>query len=74
MLRKAGVKLVRGHAIFSDAKTCTVATAEGETRISAEHVILATGSLPVELPLLPFGDMVISSSEALSLESLPRRL
>jgi dihydrolipoamide dehydrogenase len=74
LLRKAGVKLVRGHAIFSDAKTCTVATAEGETRISAEHVILATGSLPVELPLLPFGDMVISSSEALSLESLPRRL
>jgi dihydrolipoamide dehydrogenase len=74
LLRKAEVKVLRGHAVFSDAKTCTVTTAEGETRISAEHVILANGSLPVELPSLPFGGIVISSTEALSLESLPRRL
>jgi dihydrolipoamide dehydrogenase len=74
LLRKAKVKIVRGHAVFSDAKSCTVATTEGETRISAEHVILANGSLPVELPSLPFGGIVISSTEALSLESLPRCL
>ena len=40
---------------------------DGDIRITAEHVILATGSEPVELPFLPFGGDVISSTEALSL-------
>ena len=74
LLRKAGVAVVRGRAVFSDAKTCKVASAEGDTVVSAEHVVLANGSVPVELPSLPFGGIVMSSTEALSLESLPRRL
>ena len=42
--------------------------------ITAEHVILATGSMPVELPFLPFGGDVISSTEALALPELPKKL
>jgi dihydrolipoamide dehydrogenase len=71
LLKKAKVKVVKGWAEFSDAKTCTVKTAEGDVTITAEHVILATGSEPVELPLLPFGGDVISSTEALSLDKVP---
>ncbi|HEV2081623.1 MAG TPA: dihydrolipoyl dehydrogenase [Brevundimonas sp.] len=74
LLKKAKVKVVNGWATFSDAKTCTVTTAEGEVVITAEHVILATGSEPVELPFLPFGGDVISSTEALSLDKVPGRL
>ncbi|MBU2116946.1 MAG: dihydrolipoyl dehydrogenase [Alphaproteobacteria bacterium] len=74
LLKKAKVKVVKGWAEFSDAKTCTVRTAEGEVTITAEHVILATGSEPVELPFLPFGGDVISSTEALSLDTVPGRL
>jgi dihydrolipoamide dehydrogenase len=74
LLRKAKVKVVAGWAQFSDAKTCQVETAAGPVTIRAEHVILATGSRPVELPCLPFGDRVISSTEALSLDVLPQRL
>ena len=37
-------------------------------------MILATGSKPVELPHLKFGGAVISSTEALSLPELPKRL
>jgi len=33
--------------------------------IIAEHVILANGSEPVELPTLPFGERILSSTEAL---------
>src|ERR671916_509672 len=33
-----------------------------------------TGSAPVALPNLPFGDRVISSTEALALTSVPQRL
>ena len=74
LLKKARVKVINGWAEFSDAKTCTVKTADGEQTISAEHVILATGSEPVELPFLPFGGDVISSTEALSLDKVPDRL
>ena len=74
LLKRAKVRVVAGWARFSDAKTCTVETAEGPVAIHAEHVILANGSLPVEIPSLPFGGPVISSTEALELDSPPRRL
>jgi len=49
---------------------------EGEPRVvEATRVLVATGSAPVELPALPFdGKHVISSTEALALERVPRRL
>ncbi len=74
LLTRAGVKVVRGHARFRDAKTCRVTSPDGDITVHAEHVILATGSVPVELPALPFGGPVMSSSEALSLTHLPTRM
>jgi dihydrolipoamide dehydrogenase len=74
LLKKAKVRVVDGYAKFSDAKTCTVQTAGNPVEITAEHVILATGSVSTGLPQLPFGDGVISSTEALSLAALPKRL
>lgn len=74
LLRKAKVKVLAGWAQFSDAKTCTVETSDGPVAIRADHVILATGSKAVELPFLPFGDNVISSTEALMLDEVPKRL
>ncbi|MEQ1866566.1 MAG: dihydrolipoyl dehydrogenase [Micropepsaceae bacterium] len=70
LLKRAKVKVVNGWAKFSDAKTCTV----GDVTITAEHVILANGSLPVQIPSIPFGGAVISSTEALSLDALPEKL
>jgi len=74
LLKKARVRTVQGWAVFSDAKTCTVETPDGALRIDAEHVILANGSRPVELPGLPFDDVVVSSTETLALERLPQRV
>lgn len=74
LLKKAKVRTLAGRAVFSDAKTCTVETAEGLFTVSAETVVLATGSVPVDLPILPFGGAVISSTEALALPLLPERL
>lgn len=74
LLRRAKVRTVHGWATFSDAKTCTVAGADGEVTVTARHVVLATGSEPVALPHLPFGGPVISSAGALSLPHLPKRL
>ena len=74
LLARAKVRVVTGWARFTDAKSCTVETAAGPVAVTAEHVILATGSEAVALSDLPFGGKVISSSEALSLPELPRRL
>src|SRR5439155_2871640 len=74
LLGRAQVRVVQGWARFTDAKSCTVATEAGPVAITAEHVILAAGSEAVALPALPFGNNVISSTEALALTELPRRL
>lgn len=74
LLKKAKVKLVPGNAQFMDGKTVKVLTAEGEQRITAEKIVIASGSRPVELPTLPFGGDVLSSTDALSLTAIPERL
>jgi dihydrolipoamide dehydrogenase len=74
LLEKAGVKVVEGWARFRDGKTVEVETEIGQQIIRAEQVVIATGSSAVELPALPFGDKVISSTGALALTEVPGRL
>jgi dihydrolipoamide dehydrogenase len=74
LLRKARVKIVHGRAKFRDGKTVEVETETGMQVIRAETIVIATGSEPVELPFLPFGGPVISSTEALSLKTVPQKL
>lgn len=72
LLKKNKVRTLKGWASFVDGKTVDVKTAEGVTRVRAEHVVIATGSVPVELPFLKFGGNVISSTGALTLSSPPK--
>ncbi len=74
LLKKAGVRSLRGRAALVDGKTAIVAADTGESRIRCEHLVIATGSEPAALPALPFGGDVISSTEALALRALPRTL
>ncbi|APH73583.1 dihydrolipoyl dehydrogenase [Aquibium oceanicum] len=74
LLKKANVKHVDGWAKFRDGKTVVVETSTGPQTIEAETIVIATGSVSVELPGLPFGDNVISSTEALALAEIPERL
>ncbi|WIO74622.1 dihydrolipoyl dehydrogenase [Porticoccaceae bacterium LTM1] len=74
LLKKAKVERVQGWATFRDGKTCDVETADGVQTITAEHVILANGSVSTELPFMPFGGNVISSTEALQLTEVPENL
>lgn len=74
LLKKAKTRYIRGKAQIIDGKLVEVETAEGPTRIVCENLVIATGSRPLELPTLPFGDSVISSTEALDLEDIPETL
>jgi dihydrolipoamide dehydrogenase len=47
----------------------------GSRKIAAPRVLIATGSVPTELPFLKFdGDKIISSTEALALAEVPKHL
>jgi len=75
LLKNAGARLISGWATFKDAKHCTVETKDGPVNIEAENVILATGSIPIELPFMKFDEEYIcSSTGALDLDALPERV
>ena len=74
LLKAAKVELISGWAKFRNAKTCEVSGGEKEWIIKAEHVILANGSKSVELPFMPFDGNIISSTEALELQDVPKKL
>ena len=76
LLKKNGVQVISGWARIVDGKTAEIAhgEAQGALRIACEHLLLAPGSQAVALPGLPFGANVISSSEALAPQALPKRL
>ena len=75
LLKAAGAEHISGWAKFNGAKTCVVDLEDGsQIEINAENVVIATGSVEVELPFLPFGDTVIGSTQALDLTELPQKL
>jgi dihydrolipoamide dehydrogenase len=77
LLKKHGVKVVKGWAHIVDGKTVDVTQDMSDTkpvRIQGEHLLLATGSVELGLPGMPFGGRVISSTQALSPERIPGKL
>lgn len=71
LLKNAGAELITGWAEFQDAKTVKIGEGKDAIIVQADHVILANGSVPIELPFMPYDEHVISSREALSLETRP---
>src|SRR5690606_4848930 len=75
LLKRAGVRVIQGDGMVLDGKTVEVTGVDGDAgqrqRIVCQHLVLATGSAPAELPMLPFGGRVITSTEALEPDTLP---
>jgi len=70
------IHIMRGTGKMAAPGVLKVVDAQGtETPIEWDRLILAPGATPVEIPALPFdGETILSSSHALSLESLPQSL
>ncbi|MDI3328326.1 MAG: dihydrolipoyl dehydrogenase [Alicyclobacillaceae bacterium] len=74
LLKGNKVEVVTGEALFVNEREVRVIRGYEATRYRFNQCIIATGSRPVELKSLPFGGRVISSTEALALQEIPRRL
>jgi glutathione reductase (NADPH) len=68
-LDKRNVKLIRGSANFVDAHTVTVNGA----RVSAPHIVIATGGQPAR-PHLPGQELGLTSDDFFAMERRPARV
>jgi len=68
-LSAKGVTLVRGPARFVDSHTVEV----GGTRMTAPHIVIATGGMPI-VPDLPGAGLGITSDGFFALERRPQRV
>lgn len=76
LFRKHKIESVTGAGRLAGPKSVEVTAGNGARRtLEAEHIILATGSVPSALPFLPFdGQTVVSSTEALAFDRVPDHL
>jgi dihydrolipoamide dehydrogenase len=70
LLKGNGVEVFDGTATFKDAHTVQI----GDKSVSAEKIIVATGSEPIEIPGFETnGDTIVNSTGALLLSEVPKR-
>jgi len=76
LLKKNNVAVIEGRGRLAAPHTVEVTSADGSVAtVEAEHIILATGSRPREMPFMPIdGQYVISSKQALTLDRLPESI
>ena len=75
LFKKHKIERVSGTGRLTAANAVEVANGSETRRLSARHVLIATGSAPIELPGVPFdGERIVCSTEALSFKEVPQRL
>ncbi len=76
LLKAAGVTALVGHGRLMPGRVVEVTGFDDSKQsLRARHVVLASGSVPMELKSLPFdGRQIIDSWGALELEAVPKRL
>ena len=76
LFKAAGVTALQGHGKLLSGNRVEYTAADGSVQqLVAKHVVLATGSAPMELKSVPFdGTSVVDSWGALEFEAVPKRL
>ena len=75
LMKKNKVTVLSGRGVLKGGRKVAVLSESGEQDIEGKAICLAMGSVPVQLPFLPFdGDKVVSSTEALCFDRVPQHL
>lgn len=76
LLKSSGVVLREGRGVLTSPREISVTAKDGSSSaVTAERVIIATGSRPAQIPAFPFdGRHIISSTGALDLSEIPKSL
>jgi len=75
LMKAANIRVVKGWGEFKEVGQLTVTTENGVELLHVENVVLATGSVPIRIPI-PGADLpgVLTSEELLEERELPKRL
>lgn len=69
------IRTIQGKARLISSTEIEVKSGEKISHVSAKNIILATGSIPIEFPGLPFDEkIVLSSTGALNIEKIPKTI
>ncbi len=76
LIRKRKIDIHEGTGSFVSADTVRVDPEKGDSsEIKGKHIVIATGSVSASLPFLkPDGDRIVTSTDAIAFESVPKRL
>jgi dihydrolipoyl dehydrogenase len=76
LFKSWGIDLRSGRGVLRSPTSVEVKTKNGESEtVEADKIIIATGSRPASIPVLPFdGERILSSSDALRLREIPESL
>jgi dihydrolipoamide dehydrogenase len=75
LMKKNKIDVHTGFGSLVDAHTVSVAGEAGETRLAAKFVVVATGSNPRAIPLVPTDhETVLDSDSILELKEVPKSL
>ena len=75
LIKKNKITRFKGIGSFVDPHLIRVVHHENVSEVSADNIVIATGSEPAALPFAPFdGERILSSTEALELKKIPRHL
>ena len=75
LMKKNKIDVLRGHGSVESKGVVAVENEEGRTLYEADHIILATGARPRQMPFIPVdGEKIITSREALVVKKLPESI
>ncbi len=76
LMKKNKIEVIHGHGSFVDPHTISVAGEDGKTQeLSAEKIIIATGSKPIAPPAFNYDKKrIITSTEALTIQTIPQSM
>jgi dihydrolipoamide dehydrogenase len=76
LFKASGITGIKGHGRLLSDRRVEVSSNDGENQVlQAKHVVIATGSTPIEIPSARYeGDMIVDSSGALAFDAVPQRL
>jgi len=75
LMKANKIKVFNGLGSLEGEHKVRVHGGKDDADIEAKHIILASGSVPVELPFLKFdGESVVSSDQAIAFDKVPEKL
>ncbi|MBQ75305.1 MAG: dihydrolipoyl dehydrogenase [Gammaproteobacteria bacterium] len=76
LFKTSGVTVFEGSAVLHAGRSVEFTSHKGDKELlQADSIVIATGSVPVEIPPCPLtGDLIVDSTGALELDAVPKKL